>query len=518
MIQENYNTSQNTKRITKNTLALYIRQIITLLVSLYTVRIVLNVLGVEDYGIYNVIGGIVTLFSFLNASMASATQRFFAYALGENNLEKLKQIFSVNIIIYFLIAFFALISLETLGLWFVKNQLHISPLRLNAALYVFHFSIAAFVLSIFTAPLKAIMIAYEDMKLFAYLSIFEVVLRLAAVLSLHVIIGDKLITYAALLFFVSFLMLVIHFIVCYKKYIICRINQLLWNKKLFKEIVSFTGWTLFGQLTTVFRNQAITVLLNQFFNPVIVAARAIAVSTSNQLQTFSGNFNLSLYPPIIKSYASNNKKEMLSLIFNGSKITFFLMWVFALPLYIEMELILTLWLKNIPQHSVLFTRLSLIEVLINSLSLPIATAARAPGKMKTYELTLGSIQILIFLFAWLTLKLGGAPHSVFIIAIVANIIMFGVRLLIVRRLINLPIRSYTKLTVIPILKIISITTVFSILLHLIIGKSLIFKLLFIFTSMIFSITIMYYVGLNKTWREKIKKILISKLNSIGLNL
>lgn len=498
------------KRIANNTLMLYFRQILILFVSLYTVRIVLDILGVEDYGLYNVVAGIVTFFSFLSGTMASATQRFFSFALGGGDLDRLKKVFSVNIIIYISIAILAIVLLESFGLWFVKSQLKIPLDRMNAVLFLYHFSIATFFVSIFTAPFLAIIIAHEEMQIYAYVSILEALLKLGVVFLLTYINYDKLQLYGALVFFVAIINASVYISVCLNRYQECQFKTLFWDKSLFKELVGFTGWTLFGQITTVMRGQAITILINQFFNPATVAARAIANNISSQVNLFSNNFNVGLYPPIIKSYASEDKETMFSLIFNGSKITFFLLWVFALPLFICMEIVLGFWLKDPPADSILFTRLALCEVVINSISLPIITAARAPGKMKSYELTLGFIQLLILPICLLILRMGYSASSVYITTIIVNICMFFIRLVIVKKLIGISLLSFFTFVVRPVLLIMLIS---SILPFLILNSST--SELATVVSAILGILLacfsMYFFGLSKDWKYKVLYIIKSKI-------
>lgn len=503
--------AENNKRIAKNTLFLYFRQILILLVSLYTVRVVLNVLGIEDYGIYNVVGGIVSFFSFLSGTMVSATQRFFSFALGQNDSERLKKTFTVNWLIYGSIAIVAFILLETVGLWFVNEQLNVPPERFEASQTVYHFVVLSFIATIFTTPFMAIIIAHEDMQIYAYVSILEALMKLGIVFLLVYISWDKLELYSILIFLVSVITAIIYIFICFKKYKECQLRRFYWDKKLLREIISFTGWTLFGQVTTIFRNQAVTILLNQVFNPIVVAARAIATNITGHINVFSNNFNVGLYPPIIKYYAAGDKKEMFYLIFNGSKITFFLMWVFALPMFLEMDIILHIWLKNPPPEAVLFTRLALIEVLINSVSLPITTAARAPGKMKVYELTLGCIQLGIFVISWVVLLLGGAAYSVFIVAIAANMIMFLVRLLIVRTLIELPLKPFFRKVFFPVSVIILFSAFPAFVIHSVLPVGLLFACISILLSMVLSCTCMYFIGINNEERVKVRNIIVNRI-------
>lgn len=509
--------AKNNRRIAKNTLMLYFRQILTLLVSLYTVRVVLDVLGVEDYGIYAVVGGIVSLLSFLSGTMASATQRFFAFALGQKDKERLNKVLSVNLIIYVVIAVGALILLETIGLWYVNNKLHIPIERFESARVVYHFAVLTFIATILRSPFMALIIAYEDMQIYAYMSIIEAILKLGIVYLLVYISFDKLELYGILIFAVSLFTSLIYAVIAFYKYKDCRFKLSNWDKPMFKEITGFTGWTLFGQISTVTRNQAVTILMNQVFNPVIVAARAVALNVSSQTNIFSSNFNTSLYPPIIKYYAAGEKENMFTLLFHGSKITFFLMWVLALPLMIEMEAVLNLWLKNPPQYAVLFTQLSIVESVILSVSLPLTTAARAPGRMKTYELSLGLIQMAIFVVAWIVLRLGGAAYSVFIVAIVANIVMFFVRLYIVRNLIGLSVRRYIKQVIIPVVMVGFISILPSYLIHRTLPEGLIYSMISIVLSVVICLITMYYVGLEKYFRDRIKKTVLFKIKNIIRN-
>lgn len=506
--------SENNKRIAKNTMMLYFRQILILLVSLYTVRIVLDTLGIQDYGIYNVVGGIVSFFSFLSSSMASATQRFFSFALGQKDFDKLKRTFSVNLLIYGAIAIIALLLLETVGLWFINKQLNVPPERFESASWIFHLSVFMFITTIFSTPFMAIIIAHEDMQIYAYVSIVEAFMKLGVVFLLVHLPWDKLELYGLLTFIVSVIITGIYIYICVRKYMECQFRKFYWDKELLNEIVGFTGWTLFGQITSVGRNQAVTILLNQVFNPVVVAARSIAMSVTSQINIFSNNFNVGLYPAIIKSYANNDKTQLFSLVFNGSKITFFLMWVFALPMFLEMDTILNVWLLNPPPEAVLFTQLALVEVLITSISLPIATAARAPGKMKMYELILGCIQILIFVGSWIVLKMGGAAYSVFVVAIAANLVMFVVRLVIVRVLIGIQLRPYFQQVVIPVVLVTIVSVIPSYGMHYLLPKGFIFSCIIGFMSILFTSLSMYSIGLDKMTREKVKSILMTRFTKV----
>lgn len=508
-------TSNTTKRIVKNTLFLYLRTLLIAGVSLYTVRVVLNTLGIQDYGIYSVVGGLVALGVFLPNSMASATQRFFSFALGENDHGKLKRVITVNLVIYAAIALIALIALESIGLWFVNEQLRVPAERFEVARRLYHISTLTFIIAIFTSPFRAIILAHEDMHIYAYVSVSDALLKLAAVFLLASLPWDKLELYGLLLLVLALINLFIYLGICLYKYEECRFHGLQWDNDLLREILGFTGWTLFGQLSTVARNQAVTVLLNQSFNPAVVAARAIAVNVATQVNSFSGNFNNSLYPPIIKSWAAGNKQEMYSLVTNGSKLTFFLMWIFTLPLLLEMDAVLHLWLKQPPPDAVLFTQLSLVEALLMSVSLPIAAAARAPGRMRTYELALGSIQVGIFAVSWFVLKQGAPAYSVFVVAIAANLLMFFVRLVIVCNLTGLRVTNFLHQVTPPVLGVVALSSALSFSVSMLLPQGLLFSGLSVLLSLLITAICIYFVGLDRKWREVIRNMIVSRLRLRG---
>lgn len=502
----------NTKRIAKNTLMLYFRQLLILFVSLYTVRVILNTLGEEDYGIYTVVGGVVTFFSFLSGTMASATQRFFAFALGQRDEELLKKSFSVNLIIYLGIALLSLLLLESVGLWFVNNKLNVPQERFSSAVFVFHFASLTFLCTVLASPFMAIIIAHEDMHIYAYISIIEVVLKLLTVFALKVIFGDKLQIYAILLLCVGIINTLIYLFVCMKKYYECQFKKFYWDKKLFKDIFSFTSWTLFGQLTSVGRTQAVTILINQFFNPIIVSARAIATQVASHINVFANNFSTGLYPSIIKSYAANQKEEMQKLVFTGCKIAFFLTWVFSLPLFIEMDYILTLWLQNPPEYAVLFTKLCLIECLIMAIGQPLATAARATGKMKSYELSLGSVQIMIFVTDFILFKFFDFPaFIVFVVAAIGNFIMFMLRFVFLYRKMGFPVGQFFYKVMLRILAVMGVSATLSLFIDSYFSNSFGSVCLSVMICLFFSCLSMFFLGFEKKERNSIVLNLKNKL-------
>lgn len=500
---ENTRYQSSTKRIAKNTLMLYFRQILILLVSLYTVRVVLNTLGAEDYGIYNVVAGVVTMFSFFSGAMATASQRYFAFEMGRGNEEGLQKVFSVTMTIYVLLALIIVILAETVGLWFVNTRLVIPAQRMTAARWIYQFAILSFMVTLLTTPYMASIIAHENMNVYAYVSIVEAALKLGIVFVLRMLPYDKLIVYGVLLFTVSFINTALYRGYCKRKYEECVFHPV-WDRDMFCEICGFTGWSLFGTFTSMARTQAVTILVNQFFTPAVVAARSISTQVTNALNVFSSNFNTSLYAPIVKEYAGGKKEAVYALIFSGCKITFFLMWIFALPLYLRMEYVLTLWLKNLPEYVVLFTQLSVIEVLITSVSLPLMTAARASGKVKVYELVLGSLQLCMFAGSYIWLKFfNGGSESVFIAAIVLESVKFFVRGVIVNLQTGLPLQTFMVKVIIPVVIISVCSAVPTVLINQILPQNFISLCAVCVVSVLLSSVCMFVFGISREIRIKL---------------
>jgi len=421
-----------------------------MLVSLYTVRVVLNSLGVVDYGIFNVVGGIVVIFSFLSNTMASASQRFFAFDLGRNDIAQLEHTFSMTITIYVIISVIVLILAETLGLWFLNTQLVIPPERIGAANWIYQFSILSFIVTILTIPYNAAIIAHENMVVYAYVSIIEVVLKLLIVYLLVLISFDKLKLYAVLMFLVTCIITFIYRTICKRKYKETRFRYY-WNKDLFKTLVSYSGWNLFGAVAGVMNNQGTNILLNVFFGPVVNAARGIAYQVNAAVNQFVLNFFTAVSPQITKYYANNEKEKMMSLVFKSSKYSYFLLFILSMPVLLETNYLLALWLKEVPEYVVLFTRLVIINALIDSLSYSMQSAAQATGKIKLYQTVVGGMMLFNLPISYLLLKLGFPPQVTIYVSIIIAVNCLFLRLWLLKRLVNLPIRNYLKIVLIPVL-------------------------------------------------------------------
>lgn len=433
--------SENNKRIARNTMLLYVRMLFMMAVSLFTSRVVLNTLGVEDYGIYNVVGGVVAMFGFINGSMSSATQRYITFALGKGDMRNLQKVFSTALQIHVLIAAVIVVLGETVGLWFLYSQMQIPAERMDAAFWVLQCSIVSTVVMIVSVPYNADIIAHEKMSAFAYISILEVVLKLAVVYVLLIFSYDKLILYAFLILAVQ---LLIRF--CYSRYCNRHFEESkyhhVWDKPLFKEMTGFASWSMFGNLSGVLYGQGLNMLLNVFFGPVVNAARAVAVQVQNAIQQFVSNFQMALNPQITKTYAKGEMEEMHKLMFRSARFSFYLLFLLSLPFLFETEFILTIWLKTVPDNTVVFLRIMICTSLIYALANPLLVANQATGKVRKYQAVCGSILLLILPISYVCLRLGCPAYSVFIVHFVVESVTQLVRMLILRPLIGIRIRDY----------------------------------------------------------------------------
>jgi O-antigen/teichoic acid export membrane protein len=434
-------TTSSNKRIAKNTLMLYFRMLIILGVRLYTSRIILNTLGVEDYGIYNVVGGIVIMLSFLNSAMSTGTTRFLSFELGRGEFLKMARVFSMSLNIHAMIAVIIFILAETLGLWFLNTHLNIPAERMNAANWAYQFSILTFMIAILSIPYHALIIAHERMNVYAYVSIVEVSLQLLIVFMLQWFGFDKLKLYAVLVFLVSLMIRGIYGLYSSKNFKESK-YRFIWDKSLYKTLMNFAGWNLWGNAAGVMSGQGVNILLNIFFGPAVNAARGIAYSVKAAVHQFVNNFQTAMKPQIIKSYAANDLKYMHQLIFQGAKYSFFLLLFMSVPILLETKIILQLWLKMIPEYTIIFTQLVIVNELISCLSGPLLTAAQASGRIKNFQLITGGLLFLVLPFSWMFLKFGYPPQITIYISIFFSVLALIARLWILQNLVQLNIKDF----------------------------------------------------------------------------
>lgn len=426
-------TSSNIKRIAKNTIFLYVRSIIVMAVAIYTSRVVLQALGVEDYGIYNVIGGFVAMFSILSASLVNASQRFISFEMGKEN-PQMARIFSGTISIHLILAIIVFILLESFGLWFLNTQLNISADRMYAANWVYQCSVLTFCINLISVPYNASIIAHERMNVFAYISVYEAFVKLGIVYLLYVIGFDKLIIYGLLMLVIAVSLRLIYGFYCSRQFEECKFH-FVFDKPLFKEMMGFIGWNFFGSTAGILSTQGINILINIFFGVALNAARGIADQVNNAINTFVNNFMTAMNPQITKSYASRDFSYMNMLIIRGGKYAGLLYWCISLIFFVEIDYILSIWLVEVPPYSDVFIRLVIVYSLFLALSNPLYVGMLASGNIKKYQIIMSSLGLCAFIICFIAFKVGLGPEWSYLSLIIISFIQVGVRLKLIKDII-----------------------------------------------------------------------------------
>ncbi len=436
-----------------------------MIVSLYTSRVVLNTLGVEDYGVYNVTGGVVAMFSFFNTAMSSATQRYITFALGKGDKQRLNVIFNTAVVIHLGISLCVLILGETIGLWFVMSKLVIPAERSVAAMWVYQCSILTSLVSIMSVPYNADIVANEKMSAFAYISILEVILKLLIVFVLVIIPADKLISYAILVVCVQLIIRYIYVSYCSRHFEEAKIKKV-FDKSLFKEMASFAGWSFFGNFACILYGQGVNMLLNIFFGPVVNAARGVAIQVQTAVHQFAGSFQMAINPQITKSYASGSLLQMHSLMCRSSRFSFYLLFFLIFPILLETDFILTLWLKNVPDNAVIFTQIMLCIMLLNPFSSPLTIANQATGMIRFYQIVVGCTLMTIFPISYLVLWWGAPAYAVFCVHFIIEGIALILRMIMLKKLISLSLIEYVKNVYLPIVNTVIVAVILPILVRI----------------------------------------------------
>ena len=506
--------SINKSRIATNTALLYFRMLLIMLITLYITRVLLNVLGQADYGTYEVVGTIVAMFAFLSSTMATAAQRFFTVELGVENHVKLKQVFCLNVLIFIGLALVICLLAETAGLWYFQTKMNIPADRYDAAAWVFQFSIFASMVNIVTIPYVAIITAREHMKAYAYLSIFEVIIKLAIVFVLIYFPVDKLKLYAVLVFIVQVLISAIYIIYSTVMFPECKVKYY-WNKSMFQEVFSFAGWSVIGALSMTVRSKGIDLLLNKFFDVFVNAARGVAYRVYSALTQFVNNFFTAIRPQIVKSYAADHEDksgEMMHLVFQSSKFCYYLILVLSIPVLIETKAILEIWLKgNVPDYAIIFTRLVIVNAIIESLAHPLLTAIQATGKIKMYQIITGSIILLNLPISYLFLKWGAQPQCTMYIIIVITVLAHLSRIYFMNNLLKMNVLNYVKQVIFPIFIVSVLTPVLPLFFYCSFGVSFWRIVGVAAVTAISSVFIIYYLGLTKSERRGITEFVLKKI-------
>lgn len=500
-------------RIAKNTLALYFRQILIMLVSLYTSRITLSTLGIVDYGIYNAIGGFVSMFSIISGALSVAISRFITIEIGNGNSERLRTIFSTSVLIQVFMAAFVIILAEVFGVYFLNAKMVIPEERIEIANIVFQCSLAAFSVNLISVPYNAAIIAHERMLAFAYISVLEVVLKLIIVFFLTLLPFDKLGVYALLLVAVSFVIRFVYALYCRKNFEETKF-KFCFEKKLVKEMLSFIGWAFFGNGVVVLKDQGINVLINIFCGPAVNAARGVAMQVNSAVYSFVQNFLTAVNPQITKNYACKDFDAMHTLIIRSAKFGFLIMLLLVVPLSANIKYVLGLWLVEVPSHTEAFVVLVLLCSLVGCLKQPLVTGVLAEGKIRNYEIALTVIYLSSFMLAYFLLKQGLSVELIFVLNIVFETAVLFALLVQSRQKYSFPVRRFFARCLIPAAAAFSLCIV--LVFALPVGKADSF---FVFLRDLIVIEIIccfsaFFIGMNKKERLSIQKKISGRIKGV----
>ena len=502
-------TSANNKRIAKNTLLLYFRMLFLMAVSLYTSRVVLNALGVEDFGIYNVVGGVVAMFSMLSGSLSSAITRFITYELGTGNRENLKKIFSSAVTIQTGLAVLFILIAEAAGVWFLNVKMNIPDARMAAANWVFQLSVLTFAVNLISVPYNASIIAHERMSAFAYISILEATGKLGIAFLIVISPIDKLVFYAVLMCMVALVVRVAYGAYCKRHFEECT-YRFIFDRDLLKRMFGFAGWNFIGAASAVLRDQGGNIVINLFCGSAVNAARGIAFQVNTAVHGFVTNFMTALNPQITKSYAAGDRDYMMTLIYQGARLSFYMLLLLSLPVLVNTHYILGLWLKTVPGHTVLFVQLVLLFGMSESISNPLITAMLATGRIRNYQLVVGGLQMMNLPVSYVLLRAGMFPEVVIVVAIIISQCCLAARLVMLRGMIGLSVRKYMKKVYMNVLVVTAMAAILPFLLSTKLEESFLNFVLLCFVALICTGTTIYYVGCDKTERQ----FVLNKLHTI----
>lgn len=503
--------SVNNKRIAKNTLLLYFRMLLTMLVNLYTSRVVLNVLGVDDYGIYNVVGGLVAMFGILSGSLSTAISRFITFELGKGDFEKLKKIFCTSVNIQIILIAIITVLMESVGVWFLNAKMVIPAERLQAANWVFQFSVVTFALNLLSVPYNAVIIAHEKMSAFAYISIIDCILKLIVALIIAYNPFDKLVYYGFLIMIVGLINRTMYAVYC-KRHFEEATYRFVFDKGLMKEMFGFAGWNFLGNGVYVFNTQGVNLVTNIYFGVTTNAARAVAIQAETAIKQFVTNFTTAINPQITKSYAAVDMDYLYNLVCKGSKFSYLIMLFFAVPFMFETETIMQLWLKDYPEEAPNFLRLSLFGTMFDLLGNSPAVAAWATGDIKKYYIYVSTVGCLVFPISWIAFAMGMPAYTSYIVFLVVYVFVLLTKLYIIKGLLNFPVAKYYK----EVLSVVLLTTAVSFVLpgvvYVLIPRGLISSFVVMAVSCV-SVTItIYFLGLSSPERVKIYNWIKNKIS------
>lgn len=496
--------SEANKRIAKNTMLLYIRMGVMMIISFFTARITLNALGVTDYGINNVVGGLVSMFSLISSSLSSSVSRFMTFGLGKGDRKELNTIFSTSVNIHIILAVIVVIAIETIGIWFLNNKMVIPAERLTAAHWVLQSSTLMFAVGLLSVPYNAAIIAHEKMGVYAYFTLFDAFSRLAIIFAIKYYGGDKLILLAIISIIPTLIKQFYYWYYSKKHFEECTYH-VIWDKRVFKEMFGFAGWNFIGCTAGLAKDQGVNVAINMFTNPAINAARGIAMQINGIIGQFIGNFMVAINPQIVKEYATGNLKRMHTLIFKSTRFSYYLFLFLSVPILLEVETILYIWLGQVPAHTVLFTRLVIILSLAEVISNALITAQNATGKIKNYQIVVGGILLMNFPISYILLRMGYIPEITVVVAIVISQICLFARLAFLKNMVKLPVGAFIKDVYCNIIIVTAVALVIPLFCHSFIEAQYFRLLAVCAVSVITSALAIYFIGCNKEERALAKR-------------
>lgn len=508
--------SANTRRIAKNTAYLYGRTLVMMLISLYTSRVVLESLGIDDFGINNVVGGVVGMFSIISGSLSGSISRFLTFALGEGDTEKLRKVFSISVSIQILIGIVILLAGEAIGVWFINCKLNIPPDRLMAAHWVFQCGLISFFVGLISVPYNACLIAHEHMNVFAYMTILDAAIKLLLAYTIFIIPFDKLISWAILNLGVVVTMRVLYGWYCNRHFKECRYSIRTYDRTLAREMTSFAWWGFFGNTAWMFNTQGVNILINMFFGVVYNAARGVASQVEGAVMNFVGNFTTAIYPQITKSYASGDVKYLFSIVCRGTKFQFYMMLLFMIPIELEARTLLSLWLVDVPPLAPLFLQLSMISTLTTLYGNTTYTAIMATGKIRSYQLAVTVIGCLVFPLTYIAYRMGFPIYATYYIFIFIYTVLIGVRLIYMKKLMEFPISMFIRQTVVPSLYVTAISFVVPVLVVLGIPESIGRFFIVVPVAVVSTAATILYVGMTSNERKRVIGYVISRIRGISL--
>lgn len=501
----------NNKRIAKNTIFLYIRMLLVMFITLFTTRELLSALGVEDYGVYNVVCGFVSMFSFLNTSLANGTQRFYNYEIGHNGGEKISKIFSLSLLIQIGLSLLILSLAETVGVWYLYNKMIIPGGRISSAFWIFQFALGQLFVVMLTVPYSAAIMAYESMNFYAVIGVVDAILKLCVVFLIRSAPLDGLIFYGLMMLLISFLDFILNWLYCHRRLTAIRVVKA-WDTSLLQSLLTFSGWNIFGSVSHMMQTQGVNLILNAFWGTIVNAANGVAIQISSAVNSLTAGFVTAVRPQMIKSYASGNEVLLKKMYYSSSKLTFYLVMILTVPLVGEINTVLDIWLGKgrYPSMTPIFAQLTMIMALCNSYAMPSSIIVHASGKMKKFQLMVSAVTLSIVPISYFAALMECKPYLILLFSIFVTLLAQITRLILIREIVNYSVLEYVKLVFVPTWLVFFISVIATLLLHVFNNQNIIMSFLNIVLSVMLSLYAIYAFGIDKTEKKLLKSFVRKK--------